>query len=90
MTGRREFLIGGVGTLGAGAARAHEVVRRGKIGRVAYCRVEHARLIEAAAMMAGHDCVIEVEMGTRGVALLGSRGTLVVNGGGCRLFPTTS
>lgn len=90
MTGRREFLIAGIGTLGAGAARAREVVRRGNIGRVAYCRVEHAGLIEAAAMIAGYGCVIEVEMATRGLAVLGSRGTLVVNGAGCRLFPANS
>ena len=92
MTGRREFLkvAGGASALGAGAAHAGEIVRRGNIGRVAYCRVSHAGLLQAAATIAGDDCVMEVEPGPRGVVVLGSLGTLVVTGGGCRVFPASS
>ena len=92
MTGRREFLksASAASALGAGAAHAGEIVRRGSIGRVAYCRVAHAGLLHAAALIAGADCVMEVEPGTRGVAVLGSRGTLVVTGGSCRVFGTSS
>jgi len=43
-------------------------------------------MLGTAVRIAGSDCVIEVDSGTRGVAVLGSGGTLVVTGRSWRVF----
>ena len=94
MTGRREFLkAAGGGTLavtrvdGSDVRRAREMVRRGELGAIHYCRVGHPGFRAAALCILGQrDCVIEIERETEGVAILGSGATLVVGREGWRVF----
>ena len=100
MTLRRDFLkaAAGVGALGAeerpgagsatdGLAVAREMVRRGDLGVVHFCRIAHRGLRDAASYVLDRaDCMIEIEPGTEGAAFLGSRATLVVHGWDWRVF----
>jgi hypothetical protein len=99
MTARRNFLK----AFGAAAVRrsgrlanrpalveeAREIVRRGVLGRVCFCRVGNpailaqARSILPAAM---RDCIIELNPAAEGAAFLGTRATLVISGGACRVL----
>jgi hypothetical protein len=100
MTGRREFLIAAVGVgarggnkkersgyAGAVVAAARQIVRRGELGAIHFCRIAHPGLRNAASCILDcADCVIEIEPDAEGAAFLGSRGTLVVSGGAWRVF----
>jgi hypothetical protein len=100
MTARRDFLK----AFGAAAVRpaakqhavveeAREAVRRGVLGRVCFCRVgDPAILVEARSILAPAlgDCIIELNPAAEGAAFLGSRATLVISGGACRILPSQS
>lgn len=93
MTGRREFLkaASGVALLGTPAgpvlAGARRLVRQGRLGRIGFCRVEHASLLRAVRfVLDGADSIVEVDPARRGAALLGSDATLVWDRAGYHLF----
>ena len=105
MTRRREFLkAAGVGALRPNqpepmrrrlcviaVTAARDIVRRGELGAIHFCRIADPGLREAASyILDGAECVIEIEPGTAGTTFLGSRGTLVASGGGCRVFSQAS
>ena|SRR5689334_4973673 len=105
MTGRREFLktAGSAGALGgegepslpsrAVLRQAREIVRRGELGRIGLCRLEHRGLMSPASYILDQEpphFVIEVEPAAKGMAFLGSRATLVVTRDGCRVFERES
>jgi hypothetical protein len=104
MTRRRDFVktAAGLGTLGAGKKErngcavtglfgARQMVRRGLLGAIHFCRIAHPGLRDVASyILDWADCVIEIEPDSEGTAFLGSRGTLVVRGGGWRVFAQES
>ena len=72
---------------------ARQIVQRGDVGRVVFCRVKHAGLMAAARdVLDQGTCggAIEVDADAEGVAFLGERGTLVVDRRGCKLFECKS
>ena len=69
--------------------QARALVRNGKLGRVAFCRVAHEDLLPTARYVLGPataSCIIGIEPGAGTAAFLGSRATLSMSGGRCRLF----
>jgi len=69
--------------------QARETIRTGRLGEVEFCRVGHDGLVPTAQFVLGNtriDRIVEVDAAAEGVALLGRRGTLVVDRAGCRLF----
>lgn len=93
MTGRRDFLkaAGSALVLSVPASTAcrsaRRLVRRGSLGRIGFCRVEHVTLIPALRfVLDGANCVVEVDPARRGAALLGSDATLVLDQAGYHLF----
>ncbi len=69
--------------------QARETIRTGRLGEVEFCRVGHDGLVPTAQFVLGDtrvDGIVEVDAAAEGVALLGRRGTLVVDRAGCRLF----
>jgi hypothetical protein len=81
MTGRREFLQTATAAL-AFALQARELVHRGRIGEVRFCRVSHAGLLGLVPA----DCIAEVDAATDGITFLGTHATMVMNRSGCQLF----
>jgi hypothetical protein len=72
---------------GARAGGPRDIVRAGALGAIRFCRVSDRSLQEAALAIAGRDAVVEVDpSATTGMALLGSRATLVLDHGAWRLF----
>jgi hypothetical protein len=74
----------------AGATSARQLPPTGALGTVRFCRVSDRGLGDAALAMAGSDVVLEVDPSATGIALLGSRATLVVDHDGWRLFAPTA
>jgi len=63
------------------------MVKSGCLGEVRFCRIGHRQLANVVPLVVGREVpVIELDRGTPGMALLGSKGTLVMDHKGCRLF----
>jgi len=86
---RREFLsIAGCSPMIL--QRATQMVKSGCLGEIRFCRIGHRQLTSVVPLVVGREVpVIELDCVTPGMALLGSKGTLVMDHQGCRLFPAS-
>jgi len=67
--------------------QARALVRAGRLGAIAFCRVAHADLLPAAAFVLEDTRVIaDVDPAAEGLAFLGRHATLLLNSHECRLY----
>jgi len=72
--------------------KARALVRGGQLGCVRFCRIANEDFLPAVKFVLGPlgaDCLISTEAEAEGAALLGSRATLAISGGACRIFAVT-
>ena len=101
MSDRRQFLKTGAAAIVADPdavvipspailREARAFIRRGRLGRIAFCRIGHERFLPALLFVidqARAACPIEVDRSAPGMSVLGSAATLSVTNAACRLHP---